>query len=82
VTPLRVARLAIALALALSASVSGCGQTGPLYLPDDGGIVITRPGPAASTEASTPAPAVPGGDDAATVDGDATTRDGKPPAKR
>lgn len=29
---------------ALLASVGGCGQKGPLYLPDKGGEVVTRPG--------------------------------------
>ena len=28
----------------LLASVVGCGQKGPLYLPDKGGDVVTRPG--------------------------------------
>jgi predicted small lipoprotein YifL len=50
---------------------SACGQKGPLYLPDDGAIVVTRPAPdgvdttiapatpARSTPAATPASAVP-----------------------
>ena len=29
--------------LLLSALLAGCGQTGPLYLPDEGGEVVTRP---------------------------------------
>ncbi len=45
--------LAAAGALAALA-LAGCGQTGPLYLPDAGGEVVTRPAP---TPAPAPAPA-------------------------
>jgi predicted small lipoprotein YifL len=34
------ARLSLAV---LVAALSACGQTGPLYLPDQGGAVVTRP---------------------------------------
>jgi predicted small lipoprotein YifL len=27
-----------------AAVLAGCGQKGPLYLPDKGGVVVTRPG--------------------------------------
>ena len=41
--------LAAAAALA-GALLAGCGQTGPLYLPEDeSATVVTRPGPAASS---------------------------------
>jgi predicted small lipoprotein YifL len=40
-------------------ALAGCGQKGPLYLPDRGGTIVTRPAssnsPAASTPAQTPA---------------------------
>lgn len=56
------ARLAgAAAALALAATLGGCGQTGPLYLPERG-KVVTRPAPTAApapapAPAPTPAPA-------------------------
>ncbi|HEY8507059.1 MAG TPA: lipoprotein [Steroidobacteraceae bacterium] len=41
--------------LLLTAAIAGCGQRGPLYLPDqEPGTVITRPGP--QTPESTPQP--------------------------
>ena len=44
----------------LSLLVAACGQTGPLYLPeDDAATVITRPAPATSSTPSAPAPASP-----------------------
>jgi predicted small lipoprotein YifL len=44
----------------LSLLVAACGQTGPLYLPeDDAATVITRPAPATSSAPSAPAPASP-----------------------
>jgi len=48
------------LLLALAAlAAGGCGQKGPLYLPDKGGKVVTS-APAASAPASAPAaPAAP-----------------------
>ena len=30
--------------LSAAALLAGCGQKGPLYLPDQGGEVVTRPG--------------------------------------
>jgi predicted small lipoprotein YifL len=36
--------------LLVAGGVAGCGQKGPLYLPERNGTVVTRPG------ASTPAP--------------------------
>jgi predicted small lipoprotein YifL len=30
--------------MAVVAVLAGCGQKGPLYLPDKGGAVVTRPG--------------------------------------
>ena len=43
-----------ALATATALLLAGCGQTGPLYLPDRG-EVVTRPAPA-TTPAPTPTP--------------------------
>ena len=34
----------IAMLGATGALLAGCGQKGPLYLPDQGGEVVTRPG--------------------------------------
>lgn len=59
--------LAAPAALALAAlALAGCGQTGPLYLPDAGGEVVTRPAPqdapapqAAPAPKPTPAPPPP-----------------------
>jgi len=40
-------RVAYALGMGLLLTLTGgCGQKGPLYLPDQGGDVVTRPGPA------------------------------------
>jgi predicted small lipoprotein YifL len=51
----RPAALGLAAAVA---SLAGCGQTGPLYLPDDASTtVITRPAPAATAPATTRPPA-------------------------
>ena len=33
-----------AVLMAAAAVLAGCGQKGPLYLPDKGGAVVTRPG--------------------------------------
>lgn len=33
----------IALLIVAAATLAACGQTGPLYLPDRGGDVVTRP---------------------------------------
>jgi predicted small lipoprotein YifL len=45
---------AAALIGALALLLSGCGQKGPLYLPDSKGAVVTR-GPATATPAPPPA---------------------------
>jgi polar amino acid transport system substrate-binding protein len=50
---MRAARRLTLLAVAL---LGGCGQKGPLYLPDKGGAVVTPP-PAAPAPGATPAPA-------------------------
>ncbi|RMW98526.1 hypothetical protein EBQ26_06650 [Allofranklinella schreckenbergeri] len=42
----------LALAAAAATALGGCGQTGPLYLPD-----ATAPSPAATPPVQTPAPA-------------------------
>jgi predicted small lipoprotein YifL len=34
----------VAVLMAAIAVLAGCGQKGPLYLPDKGGEVVTRPG--------------------------------------
>jgi predicted small lipoprotein YifL len=78
------ARVAIALLALLPAGLSGCGQTGPLYLPDDdGATVVTRPGPAATGPATT-TPAVPGapttGNDAAPAPPSSTSPSSTSPA--
>ena len=44
-------------AFALMLALSGCGQKGPLYLPDKNASVVTRP---AGAGATTPAPSTPG----------------------
>ncbi len=68
------ARVAIALLALLPAGLSGCGQTGPLYLPDDdGATVITRPGPATTG----PTTETPGASDTAPP-----VPTDKPPARR
>jgi predicted small lipoprotein YifL len=42
---MKVSQLAlIAMTSAAAAALAGCGQKGPLYLPDQGGEVVTRPG--------------------------------------
>jgi predicted small lipoprotein YifL len=52
-------RVWLLLALAALAG-GGCGQKGPLYLPDKGGKVVTSAPPAdASLPAPAPAPATP-----------------------
>lgn len=43
---LRVACLAVFLVIFLGAALPGCGQKGPLYLPEETGPVVTRPAPA------------------------------------
>jgi len=39
--------------------VCGCGQKGPLYLPDKGGKVVTSPPAATAAQPAAPAPATP-----------------------
>lgn len=57
-TAAAAARAATGLLLLVTALLSGCGQTGPLYLPEDeGATVITRP--AGGTAAPAPAPTTP-----------------------
>lgn len=59
--PLRVAARALAASAALL--LAGCGQKGPLYLPEKGGTVVTAPGqappppPVPAGQPSTPSPA-------------------------
>jgi len=50
--------LRTALAATLLLTAVACGQKGPLYLPDSGGEVVTRPGQAGSTQSpqTTPPP--------------------------
>ena len=38
------ATLAVGAWLIVGTQIAGCGQKGPLYLPDQGGEVVTRPG--------------------------------------
>jgi predicted small lipoprotein YifL len=47
-----VARFAVLVTAA--AVLAGCGQKGPLYLPDKGGQVVTRPGGGQTQQPSTP----------------------------
>jgi len=50
----------------LACLLAACGQTGPLYLPDEGVTtpVEIRPAPAAQEPAPAPAPAAPAAEDA------------------
>jgi predicted small lipoprotein YifL len=52
---------AAAVLLAAAAALGGCGQKGPLYLPDSAGSVVTRPtqtpAPAAEPATATTTPA-------------------------
>ena len=62
------------LATATALLLAGCGQTGPLYLPDRG-EVMTRPAPAttpAPTPTPTPAPTTAPATTPATPDGSVT----------
>ena len=71
------------LACILAATLAGCGQKGPLYLPDEARDVVTRPAPPANsgtpespkTDASPDVPASPAPEDA---DED-KDKNGKPP---
>jgi predicted small lipoprotein YifL len=65
----------IGVAAALGLALLGCGQKGPLYLPDDVGEVVTRP---MSTPGAAPAPAPPA--PAGTSGTNGTTRDPATPA--
>ena len=40
------------LLLVAAITLAGCGQKGPLYLPDKGGEVVTRPGGSAAQQPS------------------------------
>ena len=51
-------RVAAGLAASVVLALAGCGQRGPLYLPDKGGAVVTSP--AAAPPAPPPAPTAPG----------------------
>jgi len=78
VTTRGVLRVAIALVASVAPGLSGCGQTGALYLPEDeSATVITRPSPA-TTGPATPAPEATGGAAAKPSDKPPV----KPPAKR
>lgn len=66
--PLALAPYAAALTLALASTLAGCGQKGPLVMPDtDTSSVVIRPSatpappgtPAGNTSAPSPAPAAP-----------------------
>jgi predicted small lipoprotein YifL len=43
-------------AVVLTASLTACGQTGPLYMPDQGGEVVTRPAGQAQPQSPETAP--------------------------
>ena len=43
-----------AVLMAAVAVLAGCGQKGPLYLPDMGGEAVTRPGGGAAQQPLTP----------------------------
>jgi hypothetical protein len=51
-------RVAAGLAMSVALALAGCGQKGPLYLPEKGGAVVTSP--AATPPAPPPAPNAPG----------------------
>jgi diaminopimelate decarboxylase len=53
-----VRRVAAGLAASVALALAGCGQKGPLYLPEKGGAVVTSP--AATPPAPPPAPVPPG----------------------
>jgi predicted small lipoprotein YifL len=46
--------VAILVAGAVLASLVACGQKGPLYLPDKGGEVVTRPGTGQAQQQQSP----------------------------
>lgn len=78
------------IALGLAAGMLlGCGQKGPLYLPDQTGEVVTRPGPVSNTPPSQPqsapapapsesAPATPPVTDSTTDDSSSKNKEPKP----
>jgi predicted small lipoprotein YifL len=45
--------------LAAAGLLAGCGQTGPLYLPEPAGEVVTRPAQTPTEAPTTPAPVEP-----------------------
>ena len=51
-------RAAAWLAASVALALAGCGQKGPLYLPEKGGAVVTSP--ATAPPAPPPAPTAPG----------------------
>jgi predicted small lipoprotein YifL len=60
----RGARAALGAVAALTALLSGCGQKGPLYLPDKNAAVVTaptQPPPPATTPPAAPGTAAPPG---------------------
>jgi predicted small lipoprotein YifL len=57
-SPARLAHAAIGTAAA-AMLLAGCGQKGPLFLPDKPQDVVTRPAPAADTSEARPADASP-----------------------
>ena len=52
----RGARTALGVAAALMTLLSGCGQKGPLYLPDKNAAVVTAPAQPATTPPQTTPP--------------------------
>jgi predicted small lipoprotein YifL len=84
---MRLAAMALGL---LTCLLAGCGQKGPLYLPDKTGEIVTRPAqtPAETTAApdspqtvdTPPAPAAPAAEVAAPIDPAKDKKDPKGPA--
>jgi predicted small lipoprotein YifL len=55
----RGARAALGVAAAFMTLLSGCGQKGPLYLPDKNAAVVTAPAQPTTTPAAAPDTATP-----------------------
>jgi predicted small lipoprotein YifL len=49
----------LALMVCAMVGIAGCGQRGPLYLPDKNARVVTRPAGASAPVANSSAPAAP-----------------------
>lgn len=49
-------RVAVAMVAAAGVLLGACGQKGPLYLPDQGGEVVTRPGGQTQSSETAPQP--------------------------